>query len=420
MDIIKTQNAVSSYFNNSLRQSLKYPETYTVSFDYNASRLTLIPSSRNAELINQIKVLSGLKNKIELTLLQAFQNKNPDITNVNFYIIDNNIVLTMTQSDKLFALPEEVILAKLASEYDISELGDVCRINSNFAKACRSDIFWWEIIRLKFPQYYKEKRNYNYDPRELIKGLDYFKKISETSSNIIYPDTIIKRIDKLYLDYYQTFKYLLLENIWIEYNIKNVIIGTIVEIGKSINFDSDLEILKTFLKNESLNEHIILKMDGMYITVYGLKLADVLDKWLFSEGKDQILKNVDFEEILDMDIQDNHGSNNPEYYEYLSFKLNHPETDERYLLDYSLSDMDHDKLQDYMLSKTSHKVDKDLLIQTGIAILNRGDQPTFERFYKYFIRRWTNDDINTFKSVVDRVFGHDHETIKEFNTLLEV
>jgi len=82
--------------------------------------------------------------------------------------------------------------------------------------------------------------------------------------------------------------------------------------------------------------------------------------------------------------------------------------------------MDHDNLQDYILFKISPNVNKDLLIQTGISILDRGDQPTFERFYKYFIKIWTNDDIRTFQSKVVRVFGsYDIATIEEFDKLFE-
>jgi len=83
MEIIQTQNAVDLYFNSTLREFLKYPETYTVNFDYNTLRLNLISSIKNAELINQIKVVNGIKSQIQQTLLKAFQNKNPDITNIN-------------------------------------------------------------------------------------------------------------------------------------------------------------------------------------------------------------------------------------------------------------------------------------------------------------------------------------------------
>ena len=423
MDIIQTENAISSYFNNTLRESLKYHETYLVTFDYNNPRLTLIPSSINAELINQIKVIKGLKNKIEQTLLSAFQNKNPDITNINLYIIDNNIIITIIQNDRLFSLPEEIILAKLASGYDINELTDVCRINVNFAKACRSDLFWWEIIKIKFPKYYKEKRNHNYNPKELIKGLDYFRRISKLPKHVkkIY---LINSFDinNLYLNYYETLRYLVLENLWSQSNINlNLVADTIIEVGESINLDTDLEILKILLKRVPLpGENVMDIIDDMVMTVHGLKLAKRLDIYLISQGKEPIFKDIDLQVILEYDIMDSHGNNDPEYYELLSSMLNHPQINQRYLQDYGNSDMDHDKLQDYMLSKTSPNVDKDLLIQTGLHILNRGDKPTFVRFYKHFLKRWTQDDIKIFKDVVDRLFGDDPEFVKEFDELFKI
>ena len=425
MNILQIQNAVSSYFNNTLRESLKYPETYSVNFDYNTSRLTLIPSSRNAELINLIKVVYDLKNKIEQTILQAFLNKNPNITNINLYIIDNNIIITIIQNDTLFSLPEEVILAKLVSEYDVEKLGDVCRINVNFSKACKSDLFWWEIIKLKFPTYYKEKRYYNYDPKELIKGLDYFNRnihinISNinpkyTSYHILYGGILYT--DILYNNYYQTFKYLILENLWLDMDII-FIVDTIINIGKSINFDNDLEIIKFLFKKDPISTKDIV--NNMVTSIYGLKLLKELNNLLSSEGKNRILTDEYLQEILNEELSSNHGSNNPEYYEFVSSMLNRPKTDQRYLEDYINSDIDLGKLQKYILSKISTNIDKDLLIQTALDILHRGIELTFVRFYKYFIKRWTNEDIKIFKDIVDRDFRYDDDTVEEFNILFKV
>jgi len=308
MDIIKTQAAISNYFNVILRNSLNYFETYIVNFDYNDLRLTLVPSIKNAELINQIKredknnirYQSKIKHKIEQSLLQAFQNKNSDITNMNLYVINNKIILTFTHSDKLFSLTEEMILAKLAAEYDVDQLGNVCRINHNFAKACRSDLFWWEIIRLKFPQYYKEKRNHNYDPRELIKGLKYFnEKVdvnNEEKRTLKYPDNLMKRLDKLYSDYHQTFKYLILEDIWkFEYMMLMDIFEMIIEIGKPININSDIEIIKKIItENLDLIESLDYLQNVFIRSLYGLKIAEELDKWSISQGKEKYFYNLEY------------------------------------------------------------------------------------------------------------------------------
>jgi len=247
----------------------------------------------------------------------------------------------------------------LAAKYDVNELGKVSTINSNFAKASRSDLFWWEIIRLKFPQYYKEKRNYNYDPRELIIGLNYFsekveifgeKDITMKMLSKLKQYTIYKTIDKFYLAYYQTFKYVILEDIWIYYKkVASLIIAIIVEMGKFVNFDTDLQILKTFVKKCSFNDKIVSETEG--INFNGFKLTDELNKWLFSQDKNQILQDLEIVDVLNYDLRNKYGSFNPEYYEYLSSKLNRPATDQRYLEDYFKTHIYHDNLQDYMLSR---------------------------------------------------------------------
>jgi len=397
-------------------------------------RIVLTPSLKNSGLINlieiedrnNVKYQQKIKHKIEQSILPALRNKYPNIININLYIIDNKIVLTISRNDKLFSLPEEMILAKLAVEYNIDNLNEICRINHNFAKACRSDLFWWELIKLKFPQYYKEKRNYNYDPRELIRGLKYINERLDIDGNIkfSYDGSRDSGANKIYRMYHSTLEYVLFENIFIigQY-IAESIITRISEIGKSINFDTDLEIIKFLFEKRSFDIDLLHEAEVLVNDVNGLKLMTELDKWLISKGETQLNDIAILLRALDNDLSDIRGNNSPEYYELLSKLLNKPQTDDRYLNDYSNTDIVHRKLREYILSQVSPKVDKDLLIDVGIYILRSRNSETFESFesfYEHFNNRWTNDDIKIFRNIIVSTPRGLSNDVKKFDKLVEL
>ena len=416
MDIIKTQDAISTYFNTLLKNSLNYGETYSIIFDYDNLRLTLTPSLQNADLIkqiilediNNIKYNSKIKHKIEQSLLRVFENINSDISNINLYIIKNKIILTISQSDKLFCFPEEIILAKLLSEYDINKLNDLCRINKNFYKASRSDLFWWEIIKCKFPEYYKDKTNYSYNPRELIKGLSFYDKKINNIVTRLYVDTF----NTFYINYSTTFRYLILEDIWnnSDYEMQEII-ETMIHFKKSI--DNDIEIIKKLLiQNPIFIEDLYNYQEIFTQTMYGFKLALALDKWLISINRDQILKVVDFDSILYGQLFHYSGSDDPEYYEFLYSKLNNLHTDKIYLEEYYESDENHVILKDYILSKISIDIDKDFLVRNIKYYLeNDSDPSSFKKIYRHFIKKWTTDDKNVFKILIINKFKKYPDTI---------
>lgn len=272
--IIKRLN---TYFNSILRTYLKYPEIYSISYDISIQRITLISNSSNPKLIEQLQD-KKLRNSIEQALLKGFKDKDEKILNVNIYTFKNDeIVITLTFGENPLELSELGILVKLASEYDVDRINELCTLNKNFTKACKNDLFWWELIKTKFPEYYREKRNNVYNPREVLKGLEYFKSIQ--NSRYLY--------SKLMFDYPETFRYVILENIW------KLLRRQISSIFKNINLDN-IEIIKHILLNydvddselDDLFENMILRKD------FNQTLIEEIDELVKSQGKELYTKTI--------------------------------------------------------------------------------------------------------------------------------
>lgn len=388
-------NHIDLYFNSILKNSLKYSETYSISFDLNKNRITLKSDLISSELINAIKRddasnkqhMSKLRSKVELALLGGFRAKNPDISNVNLYTTNpNEILITFSYSESVMNIAEIGILARLAAEYETVNINEICTINPTFAKACRDELFWWELFKVRYPEYYKNREEMNYEgynPKEVMRGIEYYEKeiknivlIEIWGSKVVsIPDTI--RIANFYKDYRQTFKYLILEDLWKlaeEHilpilNIKNLDIEIIKKLTITLNITSK-RLRETFLAN-------LIKIDQF-------KLLEELSNWLQSIGKEGLFIEGDLEEILESELDDD-----PIFYEYLSDKLQRPRTDNRYLYDYVNTDMVGDKIQDYILSQISENVDKQLLLFIATELIKNRDYPSFKRLYIYFKSKWT-------------------------------
>ena len=204
----KIITAVDKYFNVFLRNALGYPERYSVEFDSNRNRITLISNEENPILVEKLQD-KMLRLDLENKLYRAFRSKTDDIVGVNVYPSNNRIIITYTQGETPVTLSEIEILAKLAADTDVEDLNKLCSLNKNFARACKNDLFWWEIIKLKFPELYVERRTRKYDPRKVIRGLRTYRTLKRK-----YGSVIDEKIEELSRDYPETFKYVFSENIF--------------------------------------------------------------------------------------------------------------------------------------------------------------------------------------------------------------
>lgn len=96
----KIISSLDKYFNHILRNYLRYPETYHISFSPSSDRITLSSEgseTRNSKLSEILKENPKRRSEIEQTLLSAFRSINDQILNFNIYTFNpNEIIITYT------------------------------------------------------------------------------------------------------------------------------------------------------------------------------------------------------------------------------------------------------------------------------------------------------------------------------------
>ena len=216
-------NNINNYFNGVLKNHLNYSEIYSISFDEDKQRITLTSDISDAKLPT---LLQGKNNKwrikIEQALLRGFKNIDNDFQNVNIYTVkQNEVLITYIYGENPMTFSEIGILSKLAAEYATENIDRICIINKNFAAACREELFWWEILRNKYPEYYKSKSKLiykNHNALEVLKGMDQYvirvvPELKDIQAYVEYNDRSAN-LKILIKNYLETFRYLILEGFW--------------------------------------------------------------------------------------------------------------------------------------------------------------------------------------------------------------
>lgn len=376
-------SSINNYFNNVLKNYLGYPETYNIDLDSTKQRIILRPNFGDSKLFNLLSN-KELRVTIEQTLLLGFKNIDNDVFNVNVYTFKSNeIVITYTYGDNPLNLREIGILAKLVTEYDISRINEICIINSNFAKACTEELFWWEIIKNKYPEYYKEKRTNIYNVKEVLRGLEYYK-----NKEYFHPEDIT--------NYPETFRYLLLEGI---YRLNKKEIKLVTTILSEENTVKNMEMLR----------YIISNYDFM-----GVDTSELFFNLLFNKNFDENflneitqllrIKNIELyniERVKDARafiIQGHHPTNTSassedriRVYDWIDKKLN--SDDNTHLEEFYFVISADSKLFDHILSKISDKISREKLYNILNRIIYGSEFYKFEKLYLRFKWKLTSEDI---------------------------
>ena len=416
--------AIDNYFNNVLRNTLKYPERYNITFDVSKDRI-ILKSNQTSELIKRLldDERSGrmdkdkLRSKIEQSLLGGFRNKNPNILNVNLYISSNNeIIITFSYGEGPLNLSEIGILSKLVVEYDDDKILELCFINKNMMKACQDPAFWWELIRLKYPQYYKINKEINYNPRKIFKGLRSFINMINSLADSTVSFRLVR--NKLYYitlienfmgNNYETFKYMILESLW---KINYINGGYMSTILSNVSFDDDWEkIIKTIINNYSYN---ILRSYIMDLITFdaelGIQRSIKLNEFLIHEGG----KALSIEEILDILVDINQDDDeklpdSPDLYKYLISKVKGTD----YLDEFVSSNPNKDKIGDYILSQIPEDIDIGLIFDALLELIQMGFYGQFEKLYNKFKRKLSIDSRQYLIDEVKRLEDSDEDNYIE-------
>ena len=462
---------INKYFNNILKAYLKFPETYSISFYPNINRITL-QSNSESKLIELINKDKKIKASIEQALLSGFKNKNDNILNVNLYNFKpNEIVITYTYGEVPLKLAEIGILAKLVAEHETININEICTINPTFAKACKDELFWWEIIKNKYPKYYKEKRSYIHNPKEILRGLDAYEKMINSKREShrltvrgVYKKQFPKDIKHLFIKFLSTVRYLILENVWIlseddiikifsinisiskeilKYIISNykfkrgIILKLFVDLKKrqesELLFQNDMEILRLIIKNYDLHEDHILYLRELLLFggSFDERVIDETERLLKLQGK-KLFSKTSLENMLDSLIGpagDVIVIDNVDVYKWLIKKLGLENNIRNYLKDLSALNPKNLKIAEYILSQLSTDVEVDIdQIYNILKILidTRDSTKMFEIIYIKFSHLLTKEDkddlIETAESVINSLIAegiNDNIDIKDTSEIIE-
>jgi hypothetical protein len=212
----------TDYFNGALRNSLGYPERFTVEIGHN--RVTLTPD-RESHLLKLIKSDSKLKEQLLRVISDNIKRKDPSAYDIHFSSHGHD--LEIKYSSKLGGreiIQLETGIHSIIASY-LDDLNDYCKSGLEFEKICRNPEFWIFLIREEYPEYFIEVRG-GYNWEHVYHGLvwydetkklyeDYLAKVSKTT----YSADIASAKRRLHgiptdLDRYhhETFMYLLNNN----------------------------------------------------------------------------------------------------------------------------------------------------------------------------------------------------------------
>lgn len=388
---------IISIVNNTLKCYLEYPETYSINFDEIKRRITLTTSSQESLLFNLVND-KELNTNIEQELLTQLKNVDNSIFNVNIYTFKlNEIVITYTYGETPFELAEIGIVARLLSEYEvftdgrwnrrpqcIHKLDELYILNKNFYNLFKRDSLWWELIKVKYPEYYKNQRFIlSYKSREVLRGLHYFSNKSDERYNT-----------RVLINMYpETFKYLIYEGIW---KLESKDVTDIVDrISHRCVYDHDKEILIYMINNYDLSDKDITTILGhlLFYECFSPIFLEEIENLLKSKGKELIKRGL-LKNYIDIILNDScEPENHIEIYSWINIKLNRTP----YLRDFLRINRNQVNLMNYILegiinNNSNNHVHK---FANGLNILMRNG--TFDKFkilYTKCKHRLTHEEIN--------------------------
>ena len=378
-------SAVNNYFNSVLKNYFNYPETYNIKFDEIKQRITLTSNKNNPILIDLINNKDNKwKIKIEQALLLGFKSKDNNVRNVNIYNFKpNEIIITYTYGETPLTINEIGILAKLVTEYDMSKMDNFCNINTSFARACKDDLFWWEVIKNKYPEYYKEKRKENYNPKEVLRGLYSF-----LNRGYSY-------IGEFMVKGFETFKYLILEDLLkIGFEELQYVVFFLSE---NLTFDN-MKILKHIIINHNISgiNTPDLFNNLLYNKNFNAKFLDEINELLLSKGitlfDEEMLKD-NLTNILTGINTGNLGIDSKttvKVYDWLSNKLNL--NDDDHLSNFNTVRKGNIELMDYIFSKITDNISRISLLEALDGMMEANAIYKFKKLYSQF--KWKLNDID--------------------------
>lgn len=407
----------NNYFNIILRNHLKYPETFNI--EILDDRIVLTPNI-SSQLLQKIKdnpdIRFQLIKMVQNTLSKYFSNMK------EIYITSNgtNISFRIEYESRynLSQLPDIGIYANITSNLNLKSLNDICKTNSNFVNMCKDNNFWYQMMRIRFPQYTiepKEKINWEH----VYKGFLFFEQrqnmIETVKENSVEKLTIpsfgidpkllliilendeefFKFINKKYHGFiYYIVKYniIKLTDLHIKYIISTLCDTTLARYLLNY-YNTPPKNLINMFENALINNNVeILKFYFEYLNTLDYDINLYKDKIISMLGK---IKRYYPGSILPktFDIIDN--IMNFEYNNYVDFLLK--------LNDYSEYNED---LIEYLLDKMRSSIIKDpsLITKTLVYLISHGYKAPISYVYEKFRYLINNEDLKLLRYEADKYY----------------
>jgi hypothetical protein len=137
---------IINYFNKTLKDKLKYPETFSLTQD---NKIILTPN-QESQLLRSIKSNTELKEMLLMELTYQFKKLNPNLIDLYLSTHGNDIVINLKSSKELVYIPKE-LFTLIFSYLDAENLNNVREIYEY--DYVFDSTFWMTLVTLIFEEY---------------------------------------------------------------------------------------------------------------------------------------------------------------------------------------------------------------------------------------------------------------------------
>ena len=176
---LQFKKEIVDYFNTVLRSTLNYPEIFDISFSDRS--ISLLPD-KTSKLLQLIKTDSTLKHNILDQIKQGLSKHNIYTEDIYFISHGTDIMVGYESVPFNTTILDTTILdmplySNIVSNLDEEGIDNFCKTNKHFKSICNNPMFWSEMIRFKYPEYYVEKvSGIKYNWKEIYLGIDTYVK----------------------------------------------------------------------------------------------------------------------------------------------------------------------------------------------------------------------------------------------------
>ena len=257
------------YFNNILKNSLKYRETYNPPI-YSRGGNILFTKGKFDDLKNILVSNVNITRQLKDELFDVLKDYYSDLSSINLELSSDGFEIILNRNPLNTLNVDSYV--KIVSDLDtVEQLDDFCRSNKGIMRICRTKEFWRNLLKVIYPQSYRGEYNYE----AAYKGY-----LSTLNKDIIRLSDILSD-----MNVFEYAKFMINEDLITPQNYKKFIIpaiylnspsglGRIIEYAGNVKDISDIIIPEFYeaVKNNNVKY------------VYNLLIMIANDKRLFSVG----------------------------------------------------------------------------------------------------------------------------------------